>query len=148
MSHIGAADYDFPSSPPPNNENAMSDTTSFLSEPPTDMELHDADFNADHMLAADTVMPTLYEEDEGPVQIIPTQVQILFRTHEDSESDTNSDIAEDDPNYGDISADDKRNSASGAANSEPLEKFYKLKINSAVTKFEKLPYEVYNVTGL
>jgi hypothetical protein len=146
ISHYGAAGYDFPSSPPENNGNAMSHASSVLSEPPPDMDLDfEPQFNTDWFDPQSNNIPILYETEEGP------PVNSLFgwpfdELPEISDSDPNS---EDDPDYEDFLVDeDEHTTASRAAKSGPLEKFYKLKIDSTVTEFEKLPYEVCLCMGL
>lgn len=141
ISHYSAAGYEFLSGPPENYANAMSHASSVLSEPPPDMDwdYEPDEFNTDWFDPQSNNIPILYEIEEGP------PVNSVFGSPFDelpeiSDSDPNS---EDDPDYEDFLVDeDEHTATSRAAKSGPLEKFYKLKIDSTVTEFEKLPYEV------
>lgn len=136
--HTPLEDYDF----------AISDFSSVLSEPPTEMDLdHQLDPNADFgsALGFDEPMSqssSPYEESLGTTlwQRPPLGVPDVDDISSISESD--SDWAEDESAYEDVFPDEDDYHMSQLDESGPLEKFYKLKIDSAVSEFEKLPHEV------
>lgn len=136
--HTALEDYDF----------AMSDFSSVLSEPPPEMDLDQGlDPNADFgsALGFDEIMSqssSPYEESLETTLWQRTPLGVPDMDDIPSISEADNDSAEDESAYEDVFSDEDDDQMSELDESGPLEKFYKLKIDSAVSEFEKLPYEV------
>jgi hypothetical protein len=138
--HTPLEDYDF----------AMSEFSSVLSEPPPEMDLdHELDPDADFGSALGFDDPVSqssspYKESLGTTLCQRPRLDRLDIDDVSSISESDSDWAKDESAFEDAFSDedDGHMSLSELDESGPLEKFYKLKTDSAVSRFEKLPHEV------
>jgi hypothetical protein len=146
--HNDMADYH---ATPEDYENPTSDFSSVLSEPPTEMDL-DYEINPYGesgvvMELDETIDPDAYHDriEEVLCPKSPAVLAAIFPGYDDvsSVSEPDGNGAEDFA-YEDVLSDDDDDcmSLSEVDESGPLEKFFKLKVDAAVSVFENLPYEV------